>query len=120
LDLSKQNPAEPYPLVALAEQKLYYEQKLDEALEIVERAIERARSSGYFRRNALGVKARIAEKLQRYDLISDVLREIMTTKFTGSRVDVGVERDFVERLPTGVIDAELLAQYDKFCRRAAF
>jgi tetratricopeptide (TPR) repeat protein len=116
-DLSEQNPAEPYPLIELAEQKLYDEQKLDEALEIVEKAVVRARASGNFRRNALGVKARIAEKLRRYDLIANVLREIMTIKISESRVDVGVERDFVDRLPSGVIDAELLQQYNKFCRR---
>jgi hypothetical protein len=119
LDLSEQNPVEPYPLIELAGQKLYDEQKLDEALEIVEKAVERARASGNFRRNALGVKARIAEKLQRYDLIADVLGEIMTIKFAESRIDVGVERDFVDRLPSGVIEAALLQQYDEFCRRSA-
>jgi hypothetical protein len=118
LDLSQRDPVEPYPLIELAEQKLYYEEKLDEALEIVEKAVERARASGNFRRNALGVKARIAEKLQRYDLIADVLREIMTIRFAESRVDVGVERDFVDRLPSGVIDKALLRRYDEFCRRS--
>jgi tetratricopeptide (TPR) repeat protein len=117
LNLSERNPAEPYPLIALAEQKLYYEEKPDEALEIVESAIERARASGNFRRNALGVKARIAEKLQRYDLIADIIREIMTIKFAESRIDVGLERDFVDRLPSGVVAAELVQQYDEFCRR---
>jgi tetratricopeptide (TPR) repeat protein len=116
LDLTERNPVEPYPLISLAEQKLYYEEKPSEALEIVEKALNRARASGNFRRNALGVKARIAEKLQRYDLIADVLREIMTTKSGKSRADVGVERDFVDRLPTGAIDPTLLQQYDKFCR----
>jgi tetratricopeptide (TPR) repeat protein len=117
LNLSAQNPAEPYPFIELAEQKLYDEQKPDEALEIVEKAIERARVSGNFRRNALGVKARIAEKLQRYDLIADIIREIMTIKFSESRIDVGLERDVVDRLPSGVIAAELVQQYYDFCRR---
>lgn len=116
LDLTEQNPVEPYPLVSLAEQKLYYEEKPNEALEIVEKALNRARASGNFRRNALGVKARIAEKLQRYELIADVLREIMSIKFGEGRADVGVERDFVDRLPAGAIDPTLLRQYDQFCR----
>jgi tetratricopeptide (TPR) repeat protein len=116
LDLSEQNPNEPYPLIKLAEQKLYYEEMPNEALAIVEKALSRARASGNFRRNALGVKARIAEKLQRHDLIADVLREIMTIKSGKSRADVGVERDFVDRLPTGAIDPTLLRQYDEFCR----
>jgi hypothetical protein len=120
LDLSERNPVEPYPLISLAEQKLYHEEKPNEALEFVEKAINRARASGNFRRNALGVKARIADKLQRYDLIVDVLREIMTMKFGESHADVGVERDFVDRLPAGAIDPILLRQYDEFCRSRAF
>jgi tetratricopeptide (TPR) repeat protein len=118
LKLSEQNPVEPSPLISLAEQKLYYEERPDEALEIIDRAIGRARASGNFRRNALGVKARIAEKLRRYDLIAEVMREIMTINLAGSRIDVGIERDFVDRLPAGVVDSELLKQYDEFCRRA--
>src|ERR1700741_1577990 len=62
LDLSERDQAEPYPLISLAGQKLYDEQKPDEALGIVDKAIKRARASRTFRRNALGVKARIAEK----------------------------------------------------------
>jgi tetratricopeptide (TPR) repeat protein len=117
LDLSQKDPIEPYPLINLAEQKLYYEQKIDEALEIVDEAIKRARACGNFHRNALGVKARIAEKMRRYDLIADVMKEIMTIEYR--RVDVGVERDFVDRLPPGAIDAELVEKYNEFCRRAA-
>lgn len=119
LELSEQDPIEPYPLIDLAGQKLYYEQRPDEALDIIERAVERARASGSFRRNALGVKARIAEKLRRYDLIAEVLKEIMTIKFVELRVDVGIERDFVDRLPSDVIDRKLLEQYNEFCRRAS-
>lgn len=117
LDLSEQDPAEPYPLIELAGQKLYYEGKSAEGLAIIDRALERARRSGNFRRNALGVKARIAEKMRRYELIADVLREIMEIKPGESRIDVGVERDFVDRLPSGAIDDELLQRYDEFCRR---
>jgi hypothetical protein len=119
LNLSQRNPVEPFPLISLAEQKLYYEEKPNEALEIVEKALNRARACGYFHRNALGVKARIAETLQRYDLVGDVLREIMTIKFSESRADVGVERDFVDRLPAGAIGPILLRQYDEFCRSRA-
>jgi hypothetical protein len=117
LDLSKQDPVEPFPLISLAEQKLYSEDKPDDALEIIDQALDRARASGYFHRCALGVKARIAEKLKRYDLIADVMREIMTTKFGESSVlvDVGIERDFVDRLPAEAIDGALLQQFDEFC-----
>lgn len=119
LEVSKQDPGEPYPLISLAEQKLYYEADPAAALVIVEQALERARASGHYHRCALGVKARIAEKLRRYGLIEDALREIMTVAFTGRLDDVGVERDFVARLPAGAIDTTLRERYDAFCRRAS-
>lgn len=119
IDVSKQDPNEPYPLISLAEQKLYYEADPATALALIELALESARASGRYHRCALGVKARIAGKLRRYGLIEDALREIMTVAFTGRLDDVGVERDFVDRLPIGAIDASLREQYDAFCRNRA-
>src|ERR1043166_1930919 len=115
IEISEQDPGEPYPLVALAEQKLYYEDDPAVALAIIEQAVRRARAAGGFCRNALGVQARMSEKLGRFDLIEGVLREIMSIPFPGSRVDVGIERDFIDRLPAGTIDATLRARYDAFC-----
>lgn len=120
LDLSAKDPLEPYPLIRLAEVKLYYEQELEDALEVVDSALERAKASEHFVRLALGVKARIAERLGRYDLVSDVLRAIMAMSTPGSsRVDVGVERDFFDRIPSGAVDVTLLHEYEAFCRRKA-
>lgn len=120
VDLSAQDPIEPYPLIRLAEVKLYYEQELDDALQVVDSALERARASEHFVRLALGVKARIAERLGRYDVVADVLRAIMAMSAPGSsRVDVGVERDFFDRIPSGAVDVALLHEYEAFCRRKA-
>jgi hypothetical protein len=116
-DLSESDPLEPYPLISLAEQKLYYEEKPTEALSTIEQAIPRARVSGHFRRNALGVKARIALDLQRYDLIPDILRELMSVPAKRGDVDIGTERDFFDRLPPGVIDERLAAEFEEFCQQ---
>jgi hypothetical protein len=119
LALNRRDTAEPYPLIALAEQKLYYERNLDSALEIAGEAVRGARMSGKFRRNALGVRARIAKQLQRYDLIAEALREIMSIKFSESRIDVGVERDFIDGLPSHAIDEQLRSQYEEFFQSAS-
>jgi hypothetical protein len=118
LELSRRDTTEPYPLIALAEQKLYYERKFDSALDIADEAVRCARISGKFRRNALGVRARIAKQLQRYDLIAEALREIMSIKFSESRIDVGVERDFVDGLPSNAIEEQLRRQYEQFFQNA--
>lgn len=117
LDLSNNRPTEPIPLIQLAEQKLYMEQKPDDALAVVEKALERAYASGNYRRHALGVKARIAARLRRYELVEDVLKKLMAIELNETNADVGIERDFVNSIPPTAIDAELLKQYDKFCHR---
>jgi hypothetical protein len=85
-------------------------------MSIIDRAIEAAYRSGLFRRQALGVKARIALQLERHDVVEGVLRDILLLKFTRKNVDVGRERDILDRLPPGSIDGEVARQYDEFCR----
>src|SRR5581483_9071605 len=119
MQLSNQIPSEPVPLIQLAEQKLYFEQKPEEALTFIERALERAYSSQKYRRQALGVKARIAQQLGRYELIEDVLQVLMNIEPTESDTDVGIERDFVDRAPQGAIDEDLRQKYNDFCNRRA-
>ena len=60
LGLAANFPDDPAPLISLAEQELYFEQNPAKALSLADRALERAHRYGNFRRQALGVKARIA------------------------------------------------------------
>jgi hypothetical protein len=114
--LSEEPSTEEYPLVSLAEQKLYYEEQPEQAMEIIDRAIVFARISGNFRRLALGVKARVAIKLERWNAIPDILQEIMSLpprKKTDA--DISTERDFFDRLPAGAINEALAKEYEDFC-----
>ncbi|HLH86974.1 MAG TPA: DUF3658 domain-containing protein [Xanthobacteraceae bacterium] len=110
------NPDSARPLIALASQKLYDENLPDEAMHIIERAIAAAMRSGLFRREALGVKARIALELADYRAVEDSLRQIMALTMTRGHVDIGAERDFFDRLPPGSIDPEVARAYDEYCR----
>jgi hypothetical protein len=112
-----EDPDDPTPLIHLAEQKLYYEDQAEVAMSIIDRAIEAAYRSGLFRRQALGVKARIALQLERYDVVEGVLRDIMELKFTRKNCDIGRERDILDRLPPGSIDGEVARQYDEYCAK---
>ena len=109
------NPDNPRPLIALATQKFCDEDLLDEAMRYADRAVAAAMRSGLFRREALGVKARIAEQLADYRMIEDILRQIMALIVTRGHVDTGAERDFFDRLPSGSIDPDLASAYHDYC-----
>jgi len=116
LKMFEEDPDDPMPLIILAEHKLLGEDHPDEAVRIIDRAIEAALRSGTYRRHALGVKARIALRLVNYRVLESVLRQIMELNFTRGNVDVGCERDFLDRLPPGSIDPVVAREYDEYCR----
>jgi hypothetical protein len=112
------NPDEALPLISLADLKLYAEGKPQAALPFIDRAVEVAMRTGIFRRHALATKARVALELGDHAAIEDVLRRIMRLAFTRGNTDIGVERDILDRLPPGSIDAEVAQAYDEYCRKA--
>jgi tetratricopeptide (TPR) repeat protein len=109
---------DPVPLTKLAEQKLYFERQPEAAMRIIDKAIEVAYVSGNFRRNALGVKARIALEMEDFEIVEGVLIRIMQLGFEYGNIDVGFRRDFLDRLPPGSIDPEVARQYDEYYREA--
>lgn len=86
----------------------------EEALRSIDAALERAHRTKFFRRQALGDKARILLKLGRGDELSDVLEEIMSLQIVKNIPDVGRERDFVDRAPPGLIRKNVLDRYNEF------
>src|SRR5262245_44279239 len=116
LKMFEEDPDDPMPLIILAEHKLFGEDHPDEAMRIIDRAIEAAFRSGTYRRHALGVKARIALRLADHQVLENLLRQIMELKFTRGNADIRRERDFLDRLPPGSINPEVARQYDEYCR----
>jgi hypothetical protein len=116
LQLFETKPDDPVPLIKLAEQKLYFEKQPEAAMRIIDRAIGAAYGSGNFRRNALGVKARIALAMKDFKIVEGVLTQIIQLGFEYGNTDVGFMRDFLDRLPPGSIDPEVARQYDEHCR----
>jgi len=94
---------------------LYFLKDTEEALRSIEMALKRARRTRFFRREALGVKARILSQLGRGEQFSAVLEEIMSLRITRDTPDIGRERDFVDRAPPGLIREDVLARYNQFC-----
>jgi tetratricopeptide (TPR) repeat protein len=96
-------PADPLPWIALASQRLQFEENPELALEDVNRAIELASHSGNFRRHALNTRARILLRLKNYNELEKCLIEIVETKILPGQLDIGKERDFFDRIPSGSI-----------------
>ena len=101
-------------LMKRANYDLYVFDDPKEALKSIDVALERAYRSGSFRREALGYKARILLKLGRGDELSDVLEEIMSLQIVKGMLDIGRERDFVDRAPPGFIRKNVLDRYNEF------
>jgi tetratricopeptide (TPR) repeat protein len=108
---------DPKDVVALMSKASLYLNSLEnpgEALKCIDLALERAYRTGFFRRQALGDKARILLQLGRGEALSQVLEEIMSLKIMKDIPDVGRERDFVDRAPPGLIREDVLARYIQF------
>lgn len=112
--LMERYPDDVRPAISRAMTFYYCLDDLGEALRCINVALERARRTGFFRREALGDKARILLELGRGDELSDVLEEIMSLKMTKDIPDIARERDFVDRAPPGFIREDVLARYNQF------
>jgi tetratricopeptide (TPR) repeat protein len=113
--LADRHPDDPSPLNSVATNKHYLQDQFEEAMEVINHALEVARRTGTLRRYTLGNKARIALDLKRYDIVEDVLKEIMQLKIDPEVPDIGRERDFFDRLPPDSIDPEVARQYNEYC-----
>ncbi|MFT4278901.1 MAG: hypothetical protein QM576_21355 [Rhodopseudomonas sp.] len=101
--------------ISKAELYLYYLGDLQEALSCINMAVERAYRAGSSRRMALGVKARILLRMERWGQLSEVLEAIMSLQNSREHPDIGRERDFVDGAPPGVLPNTLLARYNEYC-----
>ena len=87
----------------------------EKALQAIEVALERAFRTNAYRRQALGEKARILRRMRRGEELGQVLEQIMSLEMFYDVRDIDRERDFVDRAPPGLIAADIVARYDKFC-----
>jgi tetratricopeptide (TPR) repeat protein len=98
---------------------LYFLDDPEEALKLIDVALQKAHRTRFFRREVLGVKARILLRLGRGEQLSQVLEEIMLLQMVSGVPDIGRERDFVDRAPPGLISEDIVARYNQFCPKRA-
>jgi tetratricopeptide (TPR) repeat protein len=87
----------------------------ERALVCIDFALERAFRTRFFRREALGEKARILLKLGRGHELGQVLERIMSLDMYRGVPDIAKEDDFVKRAPSGLISEDIVARYKAFC-----
>ena len=114
-EISERDPDNVRPLIDKATYCLYLLDEPEEALRSIDLALQRAYRAGFFRREALGMKARMLLKSGRGEALSQTLEEIMSLEIKKDIPDIGPERDFVDQAPPGLISEEVLARYNKFC-----
>jgi tetratricopeptide (TPR) repeat protein len=107
-------PDDVRPAISKANLYLNSLEEPERALCCISVALTRAYRTKFFRREALGDKARILLKLGRGDELSDVLEEIMSLQIVHGIPDIGRERDFVDRAPPGFIRKNVLERYNEF------
>lgn len=97
--------------LALAEQELYLTRDFKKAFFFVDAALGRAFRHRKFRRQSLGVQARIALASSRYDILNRAVEQILELGKYSGELDCAIETDIIDRAPHGVIDEELILQY---------
>jgi len=109
-------PHVAYPRIRLAERYLYHDSLPSRALEIVEEALNLAKSSGCHFFYASGVKARCLRKLGLLAQLESLLVEMMKWDPNDTVVDLSPETDFLRDIPQGAIRTELIERYFEFSR----
>lgn len=86
-------------------------ESLKAALAAIDQGVEAARRVGALVRYCLNSRCRIVVSMRRYDLLEETLREILTLPVGPGIPDIGLEDDFLRRVPEGAVDSGLLATY---------
>ena len=113
------SPDNVITLTSLAQMNHFQAKKLDVALQWAETATAVAEKQLLFVRLAYGVLCRIAIALERHDLIERSIRRLIEyIPPSNPDADIGLEYDFVSRIPAGALPPGLLEAYqEKLGRR---
>ncbi len=112
-ELTAEFPNDERSWVKASNYYLYSGAPKERMLETVNRAISLAQTNGRFTRECYGIKARIALAVADYSLLHDTLLAIIKIGPRKGLIDVGVERDFVDRAPAGSIDEAIRSEFDR-------
>ncbi len=110
------DPHDPGTRLLLVSHYFYNSGELDKALEASKEALSVARKCGMFVREVHGVRARIALDSNDGNLLEQSVKEIIGLGLLKNAIDVGVERDFIDRAPAGAISTKIKQMYEELYR----
>jgi tetratricopeptide (TPR) repeat protein len=107
---------EEYPddlnsLISLSEHIIWSDGNFERALTVSSRAVQLAKERHTLVRHALQNKARAAKKLGRYNLLEDILKELLRNEYPTIRGDIRFESDVVQDIPNGTVDANVIRKF---------
>jgi len=104
-------PEDPEPWIRLAEHFHYHSPNIVKARWAANTAIRLATAQGNFVRQAHGVRIRIALDAEDYRAIEESVRVLIDFTPRPDAIDVGLESDFLPRLPRQFVEANLIRLY---------
>ncbi len=112
-DEIKRFPNQPIPQITLANFLATVKKDLKGARKAAESAVKKAHEDGNFIRDAYNCRARIAVRAADYELLEDTLHKLIEYNPEPSSANVRLETDFLENIPEGAVDNDLLRTYRK-------
>ncbi len=106
-----EKPDDVQALIAMTEHHHYAQVDLVKAADAVERALVLAIEQALLVRQVLGVRMRIALESGKFDVAGDSLVRLVEYVPPTHSLDVAYERDFLDMIPPGSIDAALIERY---------
>lgn len=102
--------------IRLAELHYYSRRDLAVAARTVRTAVRRAKKEGGFVRQSLAMQIRIAISQSNFSLVSRALRDLIHAPVDPAKPDVWYETDFLDRIPPGAVEPELVERYRKLAQ----
>ncbi|HEY7609670.1 MAG TPA: hypothetical protein VIF14_10610 [Alphaproteobacteria bacterium] len=110
-DLIKLSNGAPEWWIRLAEFYHYSHRNLPAAARTIRTAVRRAQEEGSFVRQSLTTQIRIAISENDFPLVSRALRQLINAPVDLAKPDVWYETDFLDRIPAGTVEPDLLKRY---------
>jgi hypothetical protein len=109
--LIEADPKDAHSFVVLSEFLFFDREDSERALKTAEDAVSIAKERGDYFNLAAGNLARVATKLERYDLVAFAMEQALERPHMTNVVDTKIETDFVGKLPDGVVPIKLIEDY---------
>ena len=108
---AEERPNDPLPWCTLASHHHHTRNNPDNAVNFIETALQKAKAQGALIRHVLAQRINIALDRKDYATVEDSLVQILEAPRGPDIRDVRLEDYFLDKIPPGTVDGELLERY---------